>query len=383
MQYTVPHYYKSFACTASECSDTCCAGWQIMIDEKTLEKYKKAKGPFGNRLRNSVNFKESSFYQYDGRCAFLNEENLCDIYTEAGPKMLCRTCRLYPRHIEEFEGLKEISLSLSCPEAAKLILGSTEKVHFITKEKETREESVEDFDFLVFTKLMDARDIMFRILQNRSFPLRTRMGIVLGYAHDLQSRMDAEQIFAMDEVNERYGREDAPERLQKKLAEYGIEKAGRFSLMQGMMKDLGTLEVLRKSWPSILKKRIEILYGNGKEAYKERRKEFLESGCCDWDITGEQLMIYFLFTYMAGAVYDDNVYAKVKLSVVSTLLIMEMIQSVYQEKGTFMTEEDILKTAGEYSREIEHSDLNLNALEELYMLNGRYDLEHLLECIMS
>ena len=48
MLYTYPHYYRKFQCIASECEDTCCAGWEIMIDDKALEKYKKAKGPVGN-----------------------------------------------------------------------------------------------------------------------------------------------------------------------------------------------------------------------------------------------------------------------------------------------------------------------------------------------
>ena len=43
--------------------------------------------------------------------------------------MLCDTCRNYPRHIEEFESLREISLSLSCPEAARILLSQKEKVH--------------------------------------------------------------------------------------------------------------------------------------------------------------------------------------------------------------------------------------------------------------
>ena len=44
MLYTVPHYYRKFQCTASACTDTCCAGWQIMIDDKSLRKYKKIPG---------------------------------------------------------------------------------------------------------------------------------------------------------------------------------------------------------------------------------------------------------------------------------------------------------------------------------------------------
>ena len=37
MLYTYPHYYKKFRCIASECEDTCCAGWAITIDPKSLE----------------------------------------------------------------------------------------------------------------------------------------------------------------------------------------------------------------------------------------------------------------------------------------------------------------------------------------------------------
>ena len=34
MDYLYPDYYRDFHCIASACEDTCCAGWQIAIDEK-------------------------------------------------------------------------------------------------------------------------------------------------------------------------------------------------------------------------------------------------------------------------------------------------------------------------------------------------------------
>ena len=156
MQYTIPHYYKQFRCIADKCPDTCCAGWQIMIDNRSLKKYSKVKGGFGNRLQNGIDWKVHAFLQQGGRCEFLNEDNLCDIYKECGANMLCRTCQNYPRHTEEFEGLREISLSLSCPEAARIILGEKEPVRFLTKE-DSREETYEYFDFFLFTKLSDTR----------------------------------------------------------------------------------------------------------------------------------------------------------------------------------------------------------------------------------
>lgn len=184
MQYIIPHYYKKFACIGGDCPDTCCAGWQIMIDPASLKKYRQTKGRLGSRLHNEIDWEEGAFRQYEKRCAFLNEENLCDLYIEGnGSGMFCKTCRLYPRHVEEFEGLREISLSLSCPEAANLILGCEEPVRFLEAENPDREETYEEFDFFLFTKLEDARTLIFQILQNREYPVRLRMAIVLALAH--------------------------------------------------------------------------------------------------------------------------------------------------------------------------------------------------------
>ena len=47
-----------------------------------------------------------------------------------------------------------------------------------------------------------------------------------------------------------------------------------------------------------------------------------------WEIWMEQLMVYFVFTYFCGAVYDENAYGKIKLAVVSTLLICEITRGV-------------------------------------------------------
>ena len=43
MEITRPDYYKEFSCIAGACPDTCCAGWQIVIDDKSLKKYKRVK----------------------------------------------------------------------------------------------------------------------------------------------------------------------------------------------------------------------------------------------------------------------------------------------------------------------------------------------------
>ena len=43
MLIVYPDYYKDFLCVAGECEDTCCAGWEIVIDPKSLKKYHESK----------------------------------------------------------------------------------------------------------------------------------------------------------------------------------------------------------------------------------------------------------------------------------------------------------------------------------------------------
>lgn len=388
MIYTVPHYYNEFHCTASGCEDTCCAGWQIMIDEKTLEKYRKTKGAFGNRLHNSIDWKESSFKQYHRRCAFLNEDNLCDIYAEAGPKMLCCTCRNYPRHIEEFEGCREISLSLSCMEAARLILGCQKPVRFLTKEGPGQEEYA-DFDFLLYTKLMDTRDVMIALMQNRAVRYETRAAMVLSLAHDLQRRIGRSELFSVDSLLLRYQKEGAAKTFEKKLQGYFVDGQERYGIMKQMFQILDELEVLKKDWPAYKNRMARSLFAKGPKAYETARKAFQrehgsdEEYAAQWQLWGEQLMVYFIFTYFCGAVYDGHAFAKIKLAAVSTLLIQEMAQALWQEGEKRVELEDMVDIAHRYSKEVEHSDLNLKQMEEIFLEKGRFDLEKLIQAVIS
>ena len=398
MLYTIPHYYKKFQCIAGECPDTCCAGWQIVIDDRTREKYRRAEGAFGNRLHNSIDWKESCFQQYEGRCAFLNDENLCDIYQEAGKEMLCRTCRNYPRHIEEFEGSREISLSLSCPEAARLILSSREPVQFLTAEKEGEEE-YEDFDFFLYTKLTDARDLMIRLLQDRREPVSLRIAMVLSLGHDLQRRIRSGQLFLVDQLLERYGKEGAFRRMEERIKPYRVDKKSRSRLVRELFEIFGELELLKADWPQYVKRAEQGLaqeeeqFAAGEEAAQvtvgeetaaEWKKETQDE--TSWEIWMEQLMVYFVFTYFCGAVYDENAYGKIKLAVVSTLLICEITRGIFADpsersgKNLFSI---LTESAWKYSKEIEHSDVNLGRLERLFREKSCCGLENLLRVVLS
>lgn len=391
MIYTAPHYYNRFHCIASDCPDTCCAGWAIMIDEASLKKYRHMKGAIGGRLYHSIDWREGSFCQYEGRCAFLNEKNLCDLYTEAGPKSLCRICRTYPRHVEEFEGVREISLCMSCIEAARIILSCEEPVRFLTREDE-REEAYEEFDCFLYTKLADARELILRILQDRSLPVTVRISAVLGLAHDIQGRIRDNRLYETDQLLNRVGAMLKDSRLSvpvhQILEKYGIsqseEAPSRFHLMKSAFSLLSEMEVLNQDWPSLCRRTEEILYGEGEKKYGLLRKQFLDSPEAGrLSLLREQLMVYFVFTYFCGAVYNGSPYGKMKLAVLSVLLIEELVMGCFAEREGSLDFKDLADLSHRFSREVEHSDLNKTLLEERSVKDSCFSMKALLGAIWS
>ena len=358
MEYVYPDYYRQFTCIGGKCPDTCCAGWEIVIDDKTLEKYKKYPGGFGNRLRNSINFKRKSFKQYDRRCAFLNEENLCDIYTEAGEKLFCKTCRQYPRHEEEYENVRELSLSLSCPEAARMIL-SQDRQNLIYDEKKGHSEDYGDFDELLFSQLLDGRDAFWKLIENENVPMAVRMMQMLSMGHHLQKNISEGQLFGLENIYDHYLSEGAANRMNVYLKEKWEKPGSRYHVMKGMFSCLHKLEALSADWPGKVRHYEKILFSGGRKKYEALHQYRMP------DKIAEQLLSYFIYVYFAGAVYDGMPYSKVKLAVISTMLIEDMVCAKAAEKGQ-LSFEAIADAAHSYAREVEHSDLNLQRLSTMF-----------------
>ena len=91
MKYHKPSFFDQFKCIGSACTDTCCAGWEIEVDETTAEGYLTEKGAFGDRLRREIGSEPGEYFfkLQNNRCPFLNKENLCDIFINLGEDRLC------------------------------------------------------------------------------------------------------------------------------------------------------------------------------------------------------------------------------------------------------------------------------------------------------
>lgn len=383
MEYTYPAYFYDFQCVASECTDTCCAAWEIMIDPVSLKKYRKYPGFFGNRLKNSIDWERKSFEQYAGRCTFLNEENLCDIYTEAGKQMLCKTCTRYPRHYEEYENLREISLSLSCPAAARMILGTSEPMTFLSSCRKTPEEEYEEFDFFLFTKLQEIRDMLYQVIQNRDLPIEERMALILSTMHDMQIRIGKGRLYEIDDMLKCYEKQTFRRQAAKKWNGFRNQPKRAKYEMHALYRRMYRLEVLNPQWTAFLRKAEHQLYEElSADGYMQVCSEF-RIFMKEREYEYEQLLMYFVFTYFCGAVYDENAFGKLKFAVYCTLMIRELDMARWLEKDRTFTLEDQIEIVHRLSREIEHSDPNLEVLEHMIKEEKIFCLEELLTGILG
>lgn len=115
-----------------------CTGWIVHVDRESYERYGSlSDGPLQKLLTDHLvriepeiateNWFATIRMREDGFCPLLDQNRLCRVRQETGPDALVLTCRQYPRHEQTIDGLLEVPLMLSCPEAARVVLLDPER----------------------------------------------------------------------------------------------------------------------------------------------------------------------------------------------------------------------------------------------------------------
>ncbi len=361
--------FDSFLCTADKCTDNCCGGWLIEIDDDTLLSLREYEGPLKEAIDKAVDFDNACIrMNEEGRCELLNERGLCRLVLERGEDFISRICHLYPRHVEEYEGIREWSISLSCPVAAKMLIDRQEPSEYTITDNDDPdplEDDFEDFDVLLFTKLEDSRDVIFDILNNRDLSIYKRMSMILSLSHSLQKLLDEDLLYDMDELIEsvRIDPENALSGSDKGRLKVFDDPGELIAYVNDNSSVLYRLERLKKDWTEEL----SILAGMNdkcKDIGTEYKEAVKSLGGSYHDIILENVLHTFIFTYYLGAVYDDCIYEKASMSVFCTLLIDLIYMSVRLEEEKRTGVDAFIRVAYRFAKEIEHSDVNLDIMEE-------------------
>ena len=175
-----PDFYDKFKCTASRCSDTCCVGWEIDVDEASQEAYRKVAGAFGDKLRANIEEGHFKLLPHD-RCPFLDKNNLCEIYKHLGEGALCDICREHPRFVEVYGDIMEKGLGLCCEEAARLLLEGEGPLTFTSEDCDEPEDEIDEDDREIRDQVLFEREMIFKILADTSKPFDKRLYEAFGY----------------------------------------------------------------------------------------------------------------------------------------------------------------------------------------------------------
>ncbi len=303
-----PDYYPDFKCTASKCRHNCCIGWEIDIDDSTLDKYQNVTGEFSKRLKDSISYDGVPHFilRKNERCPFLNDENLCDIICTLGEDYLCDICAQHPRFHNELPDRIESGLGLCCEQACKMILGKKEKVCFFC-----------DGDNNTDDEIIILRDKVITILQNRDKGIDERVA-------DMLTLCDAKDF------------------------DYSIERLCEFLLK---------LECMDECWTTLIK--------NTKENYHNADRKAFERYMGERLYEYEQFIVYIIYRHFANSPDMEEAKKRACFSAFAYRILYAIGAVIFTQKNKFdfETQVDIARL---FSSEIEYSDENVYEIYSIF-----------------
>ena len=132
-----PSFADAFSCKAGECRHSCCKGWEIDIDDRSLSLYRQLLGAWRERMNAAICEDETGAHfvlTAQDACPFLRQDGLCDLILAFGEDALCDICALHPRFYELIGPYELSGLGLSCEAVCELLLAEGGELQFLCEE---------------------------------------------------------------------------------------------------------------------------------------------------------------------------------------------------------------------------------------------------------
>ena len=384
-----PQYYNKFKCIAENCKDSCCIGWQISVDKASFNRYRKINQGFGQYLNRNVckNRKNRNDTDYgkislseSGRCNFLNESNLCQIYINLGEEFLCNTCKEYPRYVKRFGDRYEKTMTISCPEVARLIVESEEPISFEMVEEEMDKMGIKNslYDKQLEKILWDVRMLLIEIAQFREIPVWKRLIFIKQTIDRVQKLIENQNyndkvisilseyvqnennIMALDSLRTDKGEKNI---FIKDVFNFRMTTGTGNDMFLKFTKDIGTFQEL------LDEKRVDITNLENEFNVYFYNKEYIL----------EHYMVYYIYGNFMNAVWSNDLKKEISALIINCILIKHMLLVRWYNRGKRLETSDIIDAIYSFSRSMEH---NLNFKEDFYRAIRRNDIDDL-ECMAT
>lgn len=391
----MPEYMKKFSCVGPNCTDTCCAGWDVNIDEATFNKYENSSDNLralvkDKYIRNTI--PDDSFnYGFmiideQNNCPFLNKNMLCDIHGSCGEDNLSITCKRYPRVFNIIDDIYEKSGLPSCREVCNKAFLNKEKMEFIEWEEDLDEDAVEirrmiDSEAFSGTDSLlqyfwDIRIISINIMQNRDFSIEERLNILKNFYTELELLREE----ALSNTKDYYDIEMLLERFGNDSIDFDSLKGEAFventSFYDSILNDdifnkvIGTrlkayLSNLRKNILSIEDNFNNINFNsidkiNLSDSNKVSSKYFELS---NYSYIFENYLVNQIFKNIIPFNRGDNLNESIKILINSYRIIKGYLLCSYEYSHEVTTENQIITIIQALSKDTEHNKVFKSILE--------------------
>ena len=377
MLLRVPSFYNKFCCLADKCTDTCCVGWEIDVDEISLSKYRdlaENTSPKCERDEKKIafakilmeNIQDGHFILKPGdRCPFLMKNGLCEMICklgcngsdldESGENVLCDICREHPRFVEVYGDIMEKGVGLCCEEAVRLLLTSdsqddstichselyetknfSSQVELCPLGRSTKCEVEESSNVLNLVKseideepdempegaeeardaIFAEREHIFELLANKSKPLNQRLIEILDYVENTNAN-DKENSDLLSDA----------------------------ATKQTWIEILGEGESFGPAWDKAFERIIRKGWDQSQDLFSEE--------------DGEKIVAYLIFRYYAKSLFDGDAITKVQFAIFFWIILqhfgMELSAEVPEGAADLTRKINAVKLLSkqtEYSEEI-------------------------------
>lgn len=372
----IPKYMLTFKCIGSACTDTCCAGWDINIDEDTYKKYTNCTGELKELVqgkfrenKNSDDYLNKGFMilKEHNKCPFLNDNLLCDIHGGVGEENLCITCKRFPRVYNIIDDIYEKSGLASCPEICTKAFLNKDKMEFIEIE-ESVDESAIDIRRIIDTEVFEGSDSLLQyfwdirvnsinIMQNRNFSIEERLSILKYFYNKIEEYYNEKDFDAIEELLDEYSEGNI---YLDSLKILDLNEGNEFYLSlleEELIKNIRSVRL--------------------KECIEEYKKEILKVNDIVKHINNEKILLslmekysYILENYLVNQIFKDlipfnrgeSLNLSINILINSYRIIKAYIIGIALSNKE-INEDLIIRVIQSLSKDIEHNKVFKNLLE--------------------
>ncbi len=374
----MPKYMADFKCINAKCTDTCCAGWDINIDENTYEKYSKSIGDFKKLLdgKFTENKEEHDVFNHgfmilkdESKCPFLNTNMLCDIHGGFGEENLCITCKSYPRVFNIVDEVYEKSGLPSCEEICFEALLNKDKMEFIETYENIDEDRIEIRRIIdseafegsesLLQYFWDIRVISINIMQSREFSIEERLNILEDFYRNIEALKNPQELDALEELLSDYNDELI-----------NLETAKGFSFKEekefyDTLADKKLFDNVRsiKLKECLKEYKIGISSNNDIVEYLNCKPEYFE-GLKKYDYIFENYLVNQIFKDLIPFNKGEKLTDSLKILINSYRIIKTYVIGIAMNFKDEINEKNVIRVIQALSKDIEHNKVFKELLEK-------------------